>query len=161
ACEVGLGGRLDATNVLMPEAAAITTIGLDHERYLGASLSAIAFEKAGVIKPSIPVVIGPLAQEPRAVIRTVAEERGAPLVDALDGCEVSLDPMPGAAAAPNRFGLRTPRRDYGDLTLALAGDHQIANAVVAVRLLETLDQRGVPVSAPAIATGLAEVVWPG
>jgi dihydrofolate synthase / folylpolyglutamate synthase len=80
-CEVGLGGRLDATNVLRPEVCAITSIGLDHEKYLGTTLREIAFEKAGIIKEGVPVVVGRLEPAAREAISEIAAARHAPVVD--------------------------------------------------------------------------------
>jgi len=91
-CEVGLGGRLDATNVLRPKVSAITSIALDHEQYLGSSLAEIAFEKAGIIKPAVPVVVGRVPLEAGAVIARVARERGAPVVWAVESASVTRDP---------------------------------------------------------------------
>ncbi len=155
--EVGLGGRLDATNVAEPLAAAITSIERDHEQQLGHSLEEIAFEKAGVIKPHAPVVVGPLAEAPRAVIAGIAAERDAPLIDALDGVRWSA-PLDGDR---RRLTLATPAREYPPMPLALRGQHQVANAIVAVRLLEALESRGVRIGADAIAAGLTTVRWPG
>lgn len=155
--EVGLGGRLDATNVAEPLAAAITSIERDHEQQLGHSLEEIAFEKAGVIKPHAPVVVGPLAEAPRAVIAGIAAERDAPLIDALDGVRWSA-PLDGDR---RRLTLATPAREYPPMPLALRGQHQVANAIVAVRLLEALESRGLRVGADAIAAGLTTVRWPG
>ena len=87
--EVGLGGRLDATNVITPVAAAITSIDFDHQELLGDTLPDIAREKAGVVKPGIPVVIGPVAAEAEAVIQDVCRERGATCVRALDRVRAS------------------------------------------------------------------------
>jgi dihydrofolate synthase/folylpolyglutamate synthase len=157
-CEVGLGGRLDATNVLSPVACAITSIGFDHQQYLGSTLAGIAGEKAGIIKPRVPVVVGPVAPEAARVIAEMAGTQGAPLIEAMGGCAIG----PGAASdRGQQFTLRTPVRDYGTVTVSLAGVHQIANAVVAVRLLEALEQAGIQVGAAAIMRGLASVQWPG
>ncbi len=139
-CEVGLGGRLDATNVLEPAVTAITTIGLDHQEYLGRSLADIAREKAGIIKRGVPVVVGKLPPEALHVVKEVARSLNAPVVHA-EG--------PAALAT------------YAPVRLALRGTHQIANAAVAVRLLEELDRQGVTVSASAVRAGLEHVVWPG
>jgi len=175
--EVGLGGRLDATNVVVPVASAITSIAFDHQQYLGRSLGEIAAEKAGIIKRGVPVAIGRLPPEADAVVERVAHERGAELIRAWDGVDLvrlkpdttdapdtRLEPdttdAPDATDLPDRFGerirIRTPARDYGEIDLALSGSHQIDNAVVAVRLLERLD-----VPAAAILDGLAHVSWPG
>jgi dihydrofolate synthase/folylpolyglutamate synthase len=134
--EVGLGGRLDATNVVTPVATAITSIAFDHEKYLGHSLRDIAIEKAGIIKPGVPVVVGPLDAEAVAAIETIATERDAEIV-------------------------RATACDADGFTVALAGAHQRVNAGVAVRLLQTADRRGIAVPRAAIAAGLADPRWPG
>jgi dihydrofolate synthase/folylpolyglutamate synthase len=157
--EVGLGGRLDSTNVITPMAAAITSIDFDHEAYLGHTLGAIAREKAGIIKPHVPVVVGLVPAEAQTVIDSVAADQGAEVVRAWEG--VTVEPGGHARGAPTRVRLRTPARDYGEITISLRGTHQVANAVVAVRLLELLDQRGISVPAGAIARGLGTVTWPG
>jgi len=158
-CEVGLGGRLDATNVLSPVACAITSIAFDHEQYLGRTLAAIAGEKAGIIKPRTPVVVGNMPTEAREEIRKVASKMDAPLVDAMDGAEIgAIELLPDGS---QRFELRTPRREYGAVRLALAGDHQVENAVVAVRLLEQVESAGTAVGADAIISALANVRWAG
>jgi dihydrofolate synthase/folylpolyglutamate synthase len=157
--EVGLGGRLDATNVVAPTVTAITTIGHDHMQYLGATLPEVAAEKAGIIKPGVPVVVGSIPPDAAAVIARIAEAQRAPVVSSVVGCTVVDE-----GATPEggrRMRLRTPLRDYGTLDLALAGAHQVDNAVVAVRMLETLDGAGVRVPADAIRRGLAVVAWPG
>jgi dihydrofolate synthase/folylpolyglutamate synthase len=159
AVEVGLGGRLDSTNVIHPAASAITSIDFDHQQYLGSTLAAIAAEKAGIIKPGVPVVVGDVAPEAWAVIEGVAGERGAEVIRARDG--VHATPLPSEAAGDNVFSLRTPVRDYGAIRLALRGAHQTANAILAVRLLETLGTRGVPAPPAAMVAGLEQVSWPG
>lgn len=166
-CEVGMGGRLDATNVLHPLVGAVTSIALDHQQHLGRTLPEIAIEKAGIIKPGVPVVLGKLAPEALRPIEIVAAERGAEVVHAWSGTDLTLSGDAGARgssardAAPTRMRLRTAAHDYGEVELALLGAHQVGNAVVAVRLLETLDRRGVHVPPAAIAEGLAHVAWPG
>jgi dihydrofolate synthase/folylpolyglutamate synthase len=155
--EVGLGGRFDATNIVVPRAAAITSIDFDHTKHLGDTLAQIAFEKAGVIKPGIPVVVGDLRAEAETVIQRVADEQQATLVHAHEGVECTGEVIDGRA----RLTIATPTRSYGPLTLALPGRHQIGNAVVAVRLLEELDTLGLHASAEAVATGLSDVHWRG
>ena len=136
--EVGLGGRLDATNVIEPLVCAITTIDLDHQAQLGSTIQAIAREKAGIIKPGVPVVIGRLAPDADAVIESEARRIGAPLVRAHD-----------ATAVPS------------DATLALAGDYQRDNATVALALLDALRPYGFSISAEARRQALETVSWPG
>jgi dihydrofolate synthase / folylpolyglutamate synthase len=157
--EVGLGGRLDSTNVIEPLVTAITSIDFDHQQYLGSTLDAIASEKAGILKPGVPVVVGDLGPEAMAAVERVARERKAEIVRARDGITV-IGPQ-SATSTANTFELRTPAHDYGILTLALRGEHQVANAIVAVRLLERLDRCGVHVTAEATREGLARVAWPG
>jgi dihydrofolate synthase/folylpolyglutamate synthase len=157
-CEVGLGGRLDATNVLSPMVCAITSIGRDHGQYLGSTVTAIAAEKAGIIKPGVPVVVGRMEADVESVIARIAEERRAPVIHAAD--VIITDPLANDAGGQT-FGLRTRRRDYGRVTLALGGDHQRANASVAVRVLETLEAGGVEVPPAAVLAGLSRVRWPG
>jgi dihydrofolate synthase/folylpolyglutamate synthase len=137
--EVGLGGRFDATNVVTPVIAAITSIALDHERHLGHTLGDIAFEKAGIIKPGVPVVTGRLPPEAAARIAAVAAEAGAPLVDA-------------HATASDRV--------YPPLTLSLPGRHQLDNAAVAVAIMERWSVMRSHVPTAAIVTGLTDAEWP-
>jgi dihydrofolate synthase/folylpolyglutamate synthase len=134
--EVGLGGRLDATNVVSPLATAITSIAFDHQTYLGTTLRAIALEKAGIIKAGVPVVVGELAPEAADAIAGVACERGAELIE-------------------------TSARDAAAFTLGLAGAHQRGNAAIAARLLALVDAHGIRVPPDAITAGLARPDWPG
>jgi len=156
--EVGLGGRLDATNVVRPVATAITSIALDHERHLGSTLSEIAMEKAGIIKPGVPVIVGSLAPEAARAIEQVATARGAELMHAGDGVRAIrvADDTSGT-----RVRLTTPARDYGEVVIGLRGAHQIGNALVAVRLLEVLNDQGISVPPEGIVAGLARPSWPG
>ncbi len=139
--EVGLGGRLDATNVVSPVAAAITSIDFDHEAQLGHTLAAIAFEKAGVIRPGIPLVCGAMAPEAERVIVDACARQGARFV-----------------AAPAGAGLEDV---LGAARLSLPGAHQRGNAAVALCLLRELPALGLPVDAAAVRAGLTDVVWPG
>jgi dihydrofolate synthase/folylpolyglutamate synthase len=158
--EVGLGGRLDATNVLSPIVTAITSIALDHEQYLGTTYAAIAAEKAGILKPGIPVVVGALPPDAQDTIEAVAREREVPVVHALDG--VVSESLPSTDLwGPTQLRLRTPARDYGHVTVGLRGAHQVANATIAVRLLEVLDAQGIPVPADAVAAAIRTPEWPG
>lgn len=156
--EVGLGGRLDATNVLLPEGVAITAIDFDHRQYLGDTLQAIAAEKAGVAKPGRFCVLQQNRAEVREVVARTCQEHGARLIDALEGVELRADLVEGRT----RLALRTPAADYGDVTLALRGRHQIDNAVTAVRLVEAFAEAApLFVSIEAIRAGLQDVEWPG
>ncbi|MBI3049499.1 MAG: bifunctional folylpolyglutamate synthase/dihydrofolate synthase [Acidobacteria bacterium] len=155
--EVGLGGRFDSTNVAPARIGAITSIGLDHQDLLGDTLEAIAFEKAGIIKPGMTVVTGDLPREARTVVAAVARDRQARLVEAASGARVDGEPREGRGV----IRIETPDGRYGPLTLALRGEHQIHNALVAVRLLEAVRQTGVRVPPDAIERGLTHVEWPG
>jgi dihydrofolate synthase/folylpolyglutamate synthase len=150
--ETGLGGRLDATNIVRPEVCIITNIGLDHTQYLGTTLGEIAREKAGIIKPGVPVVSGVGEGEAAEIVMGQANQKSAPLV-------VVADEMP----AENR-GMRGPRQiallDGREYALGLLGSHQIANAACALAALRhlPLDQ---PLPGEAIARGLESTRWPG
>lgn len=154
--EVGLGGRFDATNVVTPIVTAITSIDFDHQALLGPALADIAFEKAGIVKPGVPLVLGETKPEAVEVIGRVCRERGAPLVHAASGVQ-----MRSRFEADGRLtiGLTTPRRRYGTIALSLRGRHQATNALTAVRVLEELTTATIPEA--AIVTGLSDVRWPG
>ena len=142
--EVGLGGRLDATNIVAPIAAAIVSIDFDHQAQLGTTLASIAAEKAGVIKRGIPVVCGPLPAEALEVIERACTEQQARLI------RTDLDPALIARVSA--------------LPLALAGQHQRANAAVAMALLETLDAdpaHDLQIGPSAVRAGLTTAAWPG
>ena len=148
--EVGLGGRFDATNVIPPPvAAAITSISLDHQEFLGDTLAAIAFEKAGIIKQGVPVATGAQAEEVLAVIRREAEIRRAPLFARGEAWEVS------PTAQGFRYRSATRIRDLPPPTLA--GPYQCDNAGIA---LAALDAAGLPVPETAIAAGICRAEWP-
>jgi dihydrofolate synthase/folylpolyglutamate synthase len=155
--EVGLGGRFDATNIVTPIAAAITSIDLDHEALLGSTIEAIAFEKAGVIKAGIPVVVGETKPAAVGVIQGVCDKVGARLVPASAGVAVAYSLANGSAV----LDLETPHALYKGVHLALAGRHQVQNAVVAVRLLEELATAGVYTDKFSTQKGLENVEWPG
>ena len=153
--EVGLGGRFDATNVVMPVVSCITTIAHDHQQHLGSSLADIAREKAGIIKPGVPVVIGDLPREALAVVSVTSQERGAALIEAFTGTVVTTTIDDGTSV----ISLTTPERRYEAVPLGLRGEHQVHNAVVAVRLLETVSALGLSVPADAVCRGLKDVRW--
>lgn len=149
--EVGLGGRLDATNVVIPRVSAITSIGLDHVDRLGGTLESIAAEKAGIIKPGIPCVAA--AQPPAlGVIEQAARERGAPLLRS--GHEVTYE-GPREALTVSVKGRR-----YGPLHVGLRGSFQRSNAAVAVGALHCLRESGLDLPDGAIAEGLSRAYQP-
>jgi dihydrofolate synthase/folylpolyglutamate synthase len=156
--EVGLGGRLDATNVVHPVGVAITSIDFDHQQYLGNTIDAIAGEKAGVIKPGCFVVLADNPPSVRGVVERASAAARAELVVAPDQVDVRAVYQDGRA----RLDLRTPAGRYDDVTLGLRGRHQVDNAVTAVRLLEGLAARGLFVISPAaIRSAISDALWPG
>ncbi len=154
--EVGLGGRFDATNVLEPPVGAITSIALDHQQHLGDTIEEIAFEKAGIIKPGMMLVSGALPAAASVVIRRIAQERGVAFVESTAGVGIDSEMREGRA----HLTIETPEGRYGPLRLALRGEHQIHNAIVAVRVLEAARREGVDVPDAAIVHGLETAAWP-
>ncbi|ADJ26997.1 FolC bifunctional protein [Dehalogenimonas lykanthroporepellens BL-DC-9] len=154
--ETGLGGRLDATNVVLPELTVLTSIGLEHTEVLGHTLAAIAGEKAGIIKPGVPVVSAPQPPEALAVIEQVAAERNAQLVTV----DLSLL-TPSVVTGDRQSFIVTGQRDTYRVNLPLLGGYQRLNAAVALQALETLADRGLELEKADIESGLAAVVWPG
>lgn len=136
--EVGLGGRLDATNVIEPRGAAVVSVGLDHTSFLGDTLAEVAREKAGIWKPETPAVLGPVPEEAAAVLEERAREVGAPLARLgreARAEDVSTSPLPDAEI---RFRYVSRRRPHGlELRLPSSGRHQAENAAVALLLVDT------------------------
>lgn len=161
--EVGLGGRLDATNLCRPLATIITSISRDHTRLLGDRLEQIAREKAGIIKPGVPVITGVGEAGPLDVIRSVAAEHQAACTVLGEALRWEARPA-GDSAAPLprlRLDLQTPWREHHGLTVPLPGEHQARNAALAAAAADCLDAAGEFRIAPeAVAAGLAAVRWP-
>ncbi|MGD1852496.1 MAG: bifunctional folylpolyglutamate synthase/dihydrofolate synthase [Cyanophyceae cyanobacterium] len=148
--EVGLGGRLDATNVCdRPLATAVVSISLDHQQALGDTLGKIAGEKAGIFKQNCPAVVGPLPQEALAVTRAIAQNIQAPLTEIPPAKPVNKNGQPHAKSQ----GITYP--------LALAGEFQWANSAVAIALLHCLRDQGWEISDDAIITGMGKAQWAG
>jgi dihydrofolate synthase/folylpolyglutamate synthase len=159
ALETGLGGRLDATNVVTPLVSVITRIGLEHTQWLGETLAAIAGEKAGIIKPGRPVVCGAMPDEARAVVRRRAADLGCRLVDADEAVSVSA-----VRSRPEGLEARvsTVSRDLGKVVLPLGGLFQAENLATAVAALEAAEEAlGLRLPDEAFREGLAGVCWPG
>jgi dihydrofolate synthase/folylpolyglutamate synthase len=164
--EVGMGGRLDSTNVCRPAVAVLTSISLDHTRQLGDTLTAIAREKAGIIKPGVPVVSGVIRDEPRRVIEQTCREQGCTLSQRGRDFQVDYTPprhleeSSGRGRADFRyFGPAQPHEFLG-LELGLLGRHQADNAGVALAALAELRRQGWIVPETAVRQGLAEVRSP-
>jgi dihydrofolate synthase / folylpolyglutamate synthase len=151
--EVGLGGRLDATNVITPLVSAITTISKDHEAYLGPDELAIAGEKAGIIKPRVPVVLGKISESVSTLLKNIASERNAPAYALASDFSFSLKD-------DRVFDYTGIKKRFSDLELGLVGRHQRANAAVALAALE-LVQGHFPVDEKVLRDGLRQVRWPG
>jgi dihydrofolate synthase/folylpolyglutamate synthase len=155
--ETGLGGRLDATNVVKPGVCVITSISLDHTDVLGSTLTQIATEKAGIIKLGSTVVSSPQFPEAMTVIEGVCRERGARLVRV--GSDVTWR-RKAFGSERQSFQLEGLAGKY-DLSLPLLGEYQLENAATAVAAVEILAERGVVVGAEAVTSGLEQVHWPG
>jgi dihydrofolate synthase / folylpolyglutamate synthase len=156
-CEVGLGGRLDSTNVLDLGVSVITNIALDHTQYLGSTLEAIAAEKAGILKPDSIAITG--AQPPAlAVIEAAAQLQQIPLLRL--GQEIELTAIDNEWAGVQAT-VTTPVGSYRDLRIPLLGLHQAENAALAVAAIDALRSRGWEVSDGALRDGLARTRWPG
>jgi len=153
--ETGLGGRLDSTNVVTPILSVITPIGFDHMEYLGYTISAIAAEKGGIIKPEVPVVIGARDTEARATLMSIAAQRrsAARLVD--------RDYTFRSHAPAHRIDYRGMGLSLADVELGLAGPFQHENAAVALAAVEQLRAQGIAIGEDAIRAGLRAVRWPG
>ena len=160
--EVGLGGRLDSTNVCQPIVSIITSISFDHTNLLGDRLASIAAEKGGIIKLGHPVISGATVSEARTVIERISRERRAHLRQL--GVDFRYQYTPGRVTATyterSRLTVATERRRWPEFELNLLGDHQAANAAVAVACVETLQSEGFRLSDAAVAAGMADVSWP-
>jgi len=153
--EVGLGGRLDATNAVEPEVCVIVSVDLDHTKTLGGTLEKIAAEKAGIIKPGRPVISGVVRQRAIDVLQDVCFERGADYVDARTAVRLVAEDEDG-------FTLKTARGVYPGLRSGLVGRHQVDNARIALAALEPfLERLGREPSPEAVRAGLASVRWAG
>ncbi|MFH1312622.1 MAG: folylpolyglutamate synthase/dihydrofolate synthase family protein [Candidatus Eisenbacteria bacterium] len=155
--EVGMGGRLDSTNILKPLVSCITSIDLDHVNYLGWTLPKIAREKAGIIKPEVPVVCGTLSGRVSSTINRIAKVRGTTV----------LELGKHATVRTLTAGLQGSRFEYTGLSgkrvldIRMPGLHQIANAALATLVAEVLRESGMKITGKAIKTGLREAFWPG
>src|SRR5262245_13530162 len=160
--EVGLGGRFDSTNVCLPLVSIITSISFDHTQQLGNTLASIAREKAGIVKPGWPAISGARSEEARAVIADICRQRGAPLQELDRAFHYVHEPahIASGAASLARVRVTTPRRTWPWLEVGLAGEHQSANAAVAVAAIEELQRQGMHIPDSAVADGLAGVAWP-
>ena len=156
--EVGMGGRLDATNVVDPLACAITSIGFDHMAYLGETIEQIAAEKAGIIKPGRAVVCGDLPPAALAVVRSRAAALGSPVIVAGEAVTVRRTRQ---SLAGQRLAIEGADTPYGPLLLPLLGAHQLGNVAVASALLEHIrDAFQLPIARMGVEQGFSQVRWP-
>ncbi|OGO31316.1 MAG: hypothetical protein A2136_01640 [Chloroflexi bacterium RBG_16_54_11] len=159
--EVGLGGRLDATNVVSPVVSVITSISFDHTHLLGNTLKEIAAEKSGIIKKGIPVVVSPQVEEARVVIEQVARDHASPFLQV--GRDIlykeishTLDGQTFQVWSNKDLG-----RPPVELTIPLLGTHQVINAVTGYAALEIFNQKGLKVNIQDIKSGFSNAFWPG
>lgn len=159
--EVGLGGRLDATNVLSPLLSVITHISFDHTEILGDTLEKIAAEKAGIIKPGTPVIVAPQAEAARTTIAEIAAQRGAPLISVSDRWIAAVREFSSEYQTVIVSAASGSTPEELQFRLPLLGPHQVTNAMVAIAALAEVRERGVPITTQAIVNGLENVEWPG
>ena len=161
--EVGLGGRLDATNVCEPEVTVITSISYDHTYLLGETLAEIAGEKAGILKPGIPLVLSPQVDEARRSILHIAAERSVPVVEV--GRDYLYRPLDKSRTGQQlevwSAGSYGKESSQVELSIPLLGDHQLVNAATAYAALMVARENGIEVSVPGIKEGFRSVQWPG
>ncbi len=155
--EVGLGGRLDATNVVPPFLSLITSLDIDHEQYLGSTIPEIAWEKAMVIKPGARAVLARQPEEARPVLLARCRECGVEPLWADEEVEITDCTSDGRFT----FAYRAASGERHEVRLGLRGRHQIENALVALRAAEVLQEKGYAISQEAIRRGLESVRWPG
>ena len=158
--EVGMGGRLDSTNVCQPVLTAITSIGLDHVALLGPDLASIAREKAGIIKPGIPLVLGKLEAEASQVIEGIAIQEQAPITAYDRDYQVELE---ASCLSGQPFSYHSSKREKASYQVALLGHHQARNAALAISICDVLFEREGRelLSKESVDKALRQVVWPG
>jgi len=156
--EVGMGGRFDATNVVIPQISVITSISFDHTKVLGRTLKKIAFEKAGIIKENIPVVVSKQKASPLNEIKRIACERKARLIYAPDHYRVETK---AHSLDGQTFSIKKAEDSFVDISIPLLGDHQIDNALTAYACVEELTNLGVKIGSNAVTKGFTRIKWPG
>jgi dihydrofolate synthase/folylpolyglutamate synthase len=156
--EVGLGGRLDATNVIMPLVSVITSISLDHTHVLGTTLEEVAKEKAGIIKEGVPVVIGVEQKELIEMIKSISQTKGCTAFTTSENGNYSINQVDPHG---QKFDVQVFERGYSDLKIHLIGEHQVKNALIAIMTLELLKEQNVNIIEVNLRDGLANTKWPG
>jgi len=164
--EVGLGGRLDSTNLCRPEVTLITSISRDHMRLLGESLEAIAEEKAGIVKPGIPMICGAEPEAARRVVQRICRDKSAPLWQL--GREITFryrefedrTGRSGSTDVAAEIDVQTPQRRWPAIPVLLRGFHQVRNAALAIGAIDVLSQRGWMIAPDAVRQGMQDVRCP-
>ncbi len=159
--EVGLGGRLDATNILKPVVSLITSIDFDHENFLGHSIEQIAAEKAGIIKPGVPVVSAVTNPKAQEIIRRRCEELDATLIQVEEMLTIDPDDLHSLDGCYRFVVVDGLTKKSLPIQLRLAGEFQVRNALSAMAVARVLAERGYAIDDPAIQLGLQETHWPG
>jgi len=157
--EVGLGGRLDATNILSPTITIITRIDFDHENFLGHSLKEIAGEKAGILKPGVPAIVAPQAPKAREVILARANQVKCPVIETAQTFQITEDSSQNGFSRAQVTELSS--RESFEIAPRLPGRFQLQNALNALAAARQLAARGFRISADDITQGIANTVWPG
>jgi dihydrofolate synthase/folylpolyglutamate synthase len=170
--EVGLGGRLDATNIVTPLVSVITSLSYDHMQVLGNTLAEIAAEKAGIIKPGVPLVLAPQLDEAQQVVTRIARERGAPFIQV--GVDIQYQPIQHGLDGQSLYVWSAEQQASFDafnrgalgweplrLDIPLLGEHQAENAAVAYAALQVANRSGLQLSTDQIRQGFARASWEG
>ena len=155
--EVGLGGRLDATNIITPLVSVIVSISLDHTQLLGDTLADIAAEKGGIIKPEVPIVIAPQKEEAYLTLKNIATGRKSPFI-AVNRAHIGKI---SADINGQHFSYQSTGGTFDDIFITLLGDHQLENAACAIEALECVRKCGFEITDENIITGLAQTRWAG
>src|SRR6266513_1425057 len=157
--EVGLGGRLDATNILVPVVTIITRIDFDHENFLGHSLREIATEKAGILKPGVPLVLAGQQPEAREVILARAKELGCPAIEPAQIFRIDRESMQDGSVRARV--IETGSETIFEIAPSLPGRFQLQNALNAAAAARLLQNRGFQIPDDAVTGGIANTIWPG
>jgi dihydrofolate synthase/folylpolyglutamate synthase len=155
--EVGLGGRLDATNIITPLVSVITALYLDHISILGNTIEEIAMEKGGIIKPGIPVVCAPQSDDGVGVIQRIAVEQKAPFVDVKKDYPFNIT---SRSLEGQTFRMTGGVKKDQEFSIPLLGSYQVENAVTAIASIDAISKKGFPVKDEVLHQGLASTVWP-
>jgi len=155
--ETGLGGRLDATNLVQPEVVGISNISWEHTDILGKTLRKIAFEKGGIIKAGVPTVIGPMEEAAKKTLAEICKKRNSRNRFVTDASKWKIE---GLALGRSKFSAKVGGKKYSNLQLNLAGRHQVLNAIFALNIIEELKKKGWRLPDGEVRRGLQSIFWP-